>query len=302
MAQAQLEVDYASVDGNNPPGVSGFIKMRNAGVRLVSVRGIYGRPADGESPVFVDPVWLRDKDAIVAAGLKRSSYILLCVPRKGMVTPEPEVQIDALADYVNLDRPTTGQPPHDLVPCIDVEEASDILDHNQYFEWVLRAAKRFRERYGVWPRIYTSARVWREYLGGHLPGQLAACALWLAKPWPVAPNSPAIMDGAPSYNPELIPQFGNSYSEYQFQGDAFGVPGISHTADLSRIRVVGPGAKGQWIMWLQARAGGLAIDGDYGSATTKRIKQIQAAYGLDADGFTGADTVTLLSWCNPAPL
>ena len=302
MGTSQLEVDYASVDGDTKPGVAGFLKMKASNVKLVTPRGIYGRPAGGQSPVFKDPVWLRDKDDIVAAGLNRSSYILLCVPRSGMYTPEPEIQIDAFADYVQVDRPVLGKKPHDLVPCIDVEEASDILSPSAYYDWVLRAAKRFRARYGVWPAIYTSARVWHEYLGDHLAGQLAACPLWIAKPWPVPPNAPAIMDGAPTYQPTLIPQFGNAWASYQYQGDAIGVPAISHTADLSRARIVGPGASGQWVMWIQARCGGLAIDGGYGTKTTARVKQLQGLYALDADGLVGIDTTTLFSWLNPAPL
>lgn len=299
---AQLEVDIASVDGNKPPGVAGFTNMKHAGVTQVSIRGVYGRPANGQAPVFVDPIWLRDKDAVVAAGLKRSSYVLLCVPRTGMFTPEPEVQIDAFCDYVTLDCPIIGQTPHDMVGCIDVEEASDILNASEYYAWVLRAAKQYRKRVGVWPQMYTSHRVWHEYLGDHLPGQLAACPLWIAKPWPVPPNSPAIMDGAPSYKPDLIPQFGNSWSGYQYQGDALGVPGLTATGDLSRFNIVGQGAKGQWVMWIQARAGGLSIDGNFGPATKSRIQALQADYKLDADGIVGNGTQTLLGWLNPAPL
>ena len=59
---------------------------------------------------------------------------------------------------------------------------------------------------------------------------------------------------------------------------------------------------GATVKWIQARAGSLAIDGDFGPKTESRIKELQTTYALGADGIVGADTFTLLTWLNPAPL
>jgi peptidoglycan hydrolase-like protein with peptidoglycan-binding domain len=55
-------------------------------------------------------------------------------------------------------------------------------------------------------------------------------------------------------------------------------------------------------MWIQARLGGLVIDGDFGPKTELAVKTLQAAMGLAADGIVGAQTFSVLSWQNPAPL
>lgn len=86
-------------------------------------------------------------------------------------------------------------------------------------------------------------------------------------------------------------------------GDALGMPGFSPGAtDTNRVNLVKCGNKGTIVKWIQARAGNLVADGDFGPKTEARIKQLQAAYALAADGIVGVDTFTLLTWLNPAPL
>ncbi len=295
----QLGVDYANTDKITAPGVAGFTKAKAVGTRIVIPRAVYGRG----NPIFRDTYWGRDKADIVGAGLIRSAYIFICMPRSGFVTPEPEAQVDAFIDYVkrDLSPAVEGKRNYDMVPFFDVEEDSS-LGGDAYFQWILRAAKRLREFYGAWPGMYTSNRVWQEHLLGHLPGQLAACPLWLAKPWPWPINTPVHLTGMP-VRPALIPQFGNSWAIYQYAGDALGMPGfLPGAVDTNTVNLVGQGAKGQWVMWIQARAGGLVIDGDFGPKTADRVREIQALHALDADGLVGADTIACLAWMNPAPL
>ncbi|MFJ6635700.1 D-Ala-D-Ala carboxypeptidase family metallohydrolase [Streptomyces sp. NPDC091376] len=66
-------------------------------------------------------------------------------------------------------------------------------------------------------------------------------------------------------------------------------------------RTLSQGANGADVTQLQIRVAGypgsgavLAIDGDYGPATTAAVKRFQSAYGLAADGVAGPGTFTKL--------
>lgn len=303
---AQLGIDYANTDTIDKPGVAGFTKAKSVGARIIIPRGVFGRPTHGQSPVFRDSYWARDRADIVTAGLKRSSYLFVCVPTKARPdTPEPAVQVKGFTDYVQLDKPISGQKPHDMVPFFDVEQHSDVLTADQYYEWILEVAKLMRGAYGAWPGMYTSERVWTEELNNHAAGKLISCPLWIAKPWPWAVRTPVHLDGAPQYNPTTLPEFGDATNWicFQYQGDGLGMPGIGPGAvDMNRVNIVKRGGKGTLVRWIQARAGNLVVDGDFGPKTETRIKQLQAQYALTADGVVGIDTFTLLTWLNPAPL
>ena len=287
-----IGMDYASVDDNAKPD---FAAAKRAGARFAIPRGIYGRQVRGQGypGPFRDPVWARDKDAIKAAGLKRTAYLFLCYEKPGASTPSPEDQAQAFIDYVQL------EPTKDFVPMFDVEEASTTMGANAMYLWTLRCAQRLRDHYGVWPGMYTSSRVWAENLGHHSPGPLLNCPLWLAKPWPWLVNTPVHLDGAPAYSPTLIPEFSNQWFVYQYQGDATKWPGFSNTVDANRFRVFGEGAKGAHVTWTQHRLG-VAADGIFGPATKAAVVELQKKHGLAADGIVGADTFAPLSWSNPA--
>ena len=303
---AQLGIDYANTDTINKPGVAGFTQAKNAGARIIIPRGVFGRPTNGQSPVFLDSYWARDKDDIVAAGLNRSSYLFVCVPTKARPdTPSPEVQVAAFHGYVQLNKPTVGKKPHDMVPFFDVEMDSDVLSADEYYDWILEVAKLMRSAFGAWPGMYSSERVWTEVLKDHAAGQLINCPLWIAKPWPKPVGSPVQLDGMPGYSPKTIPEFGDStaWVIYQFAGDALGMPGFTPGAtDTNRCNIVKRGNKGTIVKWIQARAGNVVVDGDFGPKTDARIKELQTKYALAADGIVGIDTFTLLTWLNPAPL
>ena len=302
----QLGIDYANTDPIEKPGVPGFAKAKAAGARIIIPRGVFGRPMAGQTPVYRDSYWARDKADIVAAGLKRSSYLFVCVPTKARPdTPTPAVQVKSFCDYVQLDRPILGQAPHDMVPFFDVEQHSDVISASAYYDWILEVAKLLRAAFGAWPGMYTSDRVWTEELKNHAAGQLVNCPLWIAKPWPWAVKTPVHLDGAPAYSPYTISEFGDAtgWILYQYQGDGLGMPGFSPGAvDMNRANLARRGSKGTLVRWIQERAGNLVVDGDFGPKTEARIKQLQAAYALAADGIIGVDTFTLLTWLNPAPL
>ena len=286
-----IGLDYASVDENETPN---FGLVKQAGARFAILRAIYGRRVQGQrdsSPVYLDPVWARDKDAIAEAGLKRTAYLFVCYPRNGFDTPPPEVQAQAFIAYVQLERNK------DFVPILDVEEESDAISPSEMHDWTLRVCKRLCDHYGAWPGIYTSARVWRDNLQDHAAGELLECPLWLAKPWPWAARVAVNLDGAPNYSPATIPQFGDetNYWLYQYQGDAINWPGLDSTADASRFHVIARGMKGTIVRWIQRRVGAF-VDGDFGPDTETAVKTFQIKHGLTADGIVGPLTFAPLSW------
>ena len=291
-----IGIDYASVDRNAPPD---FQAAKRAGARFVIPRGAYGRRTQGQvgnSPIYLDPVWARDKDRIKAAGLRRSSYLFLCVPRKGLTTPEPDEQVAEFLSYVQLERATPlycG----DYVPCIDVEEESDVLTSDQYFDWIVRAVAEATSTLHAFPAIYFSNRVWTEYLKKHAAGVLKNCPLWIAKPWPWPIRTQIHLDGAAGYSPTTVPQFGDStnWLWYQYQGDAIKMPGFSSTVDGNRCQVVSKGSQGDIVKWIQARVG-TSVDGDFGPDTKLRVQAFQNQYRLTADGIVGIDTFAPLTW------
>lgn len=303
---AHLGVDYADTDTINKPGVAGFTEAKNAGARIIIPRAVFGRPNHGQYPVYLDSYWSRDKDDIVTAGLNRSAYLFVCVPTNTTTAPSPEVQVAAFYGYVQLQKPKVGVKQHDMVPFFDVEQASDKLTSEEYFQWILKVATEMRHAFGAWPGMYTSDRVWNEVLKSHAPGKLINCPLWIAKPWPWATGTPVHLDGAPGYNPTTLPEFGDStnWTIYQFQGDGTGMPGFTPgKVDMNRVNIIKRGMSGTIVKWIQERAsGGLVVDGIFGANTEARIKELQAQYALTADGIVGIDTITLLSWLNPAPL
>ena len=299
----QLGVDYADTDTINKPGVAGFTQAKSAGARIIIPRAVFGRSANSQYPVYLDSYWARDKDDIVAAGLNRSAYLFVTVPTSTRSVPSPEVQVAAFYGYVQLNKPKLGQKPHDMVPFFDVEQASDKLTAEEYYQWILKIATEMRRAFDAWPGMYTSDRVWNEVLKSHAPGKLINCPLWIAKPWPWAVRTPVHLDGAPGYNPTTMPEFEHQWTIYQYQGDGLGMPGFSPGAvDMNRCNIIKRGATGGTVKWIQARAGGLTVDGIFGANTEARIKNLQSQYAMTADGIVGIDTITLLSWLNPAPV
>jgi GH25 family lysozyme M1 (1,4-beta-N-acetylmuramidase) len=287
-----LGVDYY---GPETPTQPNFVKAKAGGIRYAICKAVNGRPVTaGEKKPYLDPAWARDKQAILSAGLIRGAYLFLCYPRKGLYTPEPEVQAQAFIDYVQLTN-------KDFVPQLDVEEASDVLTAAEMYDWTVRCATALALAYKARPGIYTSNRVWQENLGGHAAGYLLPCPLWLAKPWPWPPRSPAHLTGMPT-RPWLIPQWGSQWWIYQYQGDALGVPGFPSTCDLNSFNLLVKGSTGDTVAWAQRRLVAdppLVIDGDFGTKTEAAVKLFQKSSAIAVDGQIGPQTFACLGWIAP---
>lgn len=294
----QLCIDYASTDDQlHTPN---FGEAKAAGARMIIVRAIFGRGGPGNTP-YRDPYWARDKQAILDAGMNRSAYLFLCMPRSGYVTPSATDQGHAFIDYVGHDLSPSNK--LNFVPMLDVEEQSSLAP-NEYYDWVVECAEVLHNFYGAYPTIYTARHIWAEYLGDHAAGVLGNCPPpWIAKPWPWPTRMPGHMDGAPGYQPYTVPAFGDStmWSNYQYQGDATKVPGFSATngiCDLSRCNMIGEGAHGSIVKWIQARVGAV-VDSDFGPKTKECVQATQAKHGLTPDGVCGVSTMSVLSWLSP---
>lgn len=265
-------------------------KARAAGIRYAIVKAIDGR-GDGVTPSR-DPAWARDQQKILDAGMIRGAYLFVCYPRKGRRTPEPEAQAKAYVDYVQLTN-------KDFVPMFDVEEESDLLSADEMYDWTVRVVTALALHYKAMPGMYTSNRVWKENLNSHSAGYLLPCPLWLAKPWPWPVRTPAHFTGMPA-GPTTIPQWGNQWWIYQYQGDALGVPGFPSTCDLNAFNLLVKGSKGDAVAWAQRRLpGNLVIDGDFGPLTGASVRTFQAANGLAADEQIGPATFACLGWVEP---
>lgn len=290
MSGGVLTIDYAVVDGNQPPR---WPAVRQAGVSTVIVRGTYGD--------WVDTAFLRDYDAIGSEGFVRGAYLFLRFPRKGLATPvAPDIQaramVAALARFARVR--------HDLPPVIDLEfpgagRSETGLSANQCLDWFRAAWRVLRDAYGVAPIIYTSARVWREDLLDAPAADLVESPLWLAS-YAFRDRVPAQIDTLTMSHmawPATPRPWGDATNSHlhQYQGDALQFPGVSSTVDVSRWRYTRLGDTGDRVKWVQRRLG-RAETGVYDSDFETVVKAFQSLGGLSRDGLVGPRTFAQLCW------
>ncbi len=75
-----------------------------------------------------------------------------------------------------------------------------------------------------------------------------------------------------------------------------GYPGFRSTVDMDRIHVLGQGARGDTVRWIQRRLVGVAADGVFGPKTAEAVRAFQSSRRVAADGIVGLDTMQLLAW------
>jgi len=275
--------DFASIDGNDFVKWPKFMSAcRDAG----STAGFaIFRSAWGTSPdATVQREWKRAQ----SYGLVTGAFLYLRM-RQDL---RPEDQVHVFADNLG---PITSK---DLVPIIDVENVG--LPAEVELEYVYRACTAILGIYGVWPMLYTSARVWSEDLHNLPAGAMTDCPLWLAKPWPWAERTPGRLSSAPfasdQYDPVVPQPWGaGNWWMHQYQGDAVQVQGFSHTVDLSRFHVMRQGETGVRVAWVQRRMG-WPVTSTFDVAMAARVRALQSAHGLAADAVIGPRTFPLIAW------
>lgn len=280
-------VDYASVDGNSDPDWGGF---KAACARAGSSAGFaILRGGWGTDP---DQTLNRDWKGAQAAGLTTGAYLFL----RMRADQPPEDQVDAFARHVG---PLTQ---NDLPPAIDVEDTG--LAPGPELDYVHRAWTTMVAIYGVPPMIYTSDRVWREDLRNAVAGEMTDSPLWVAKPWPWAVRTPAVLGGqafAGGGLEPLVPEpWGwENWWMHQYQGDATPAAGFTHTVDLSRFHVMRQGESGVRVAWVQRRLG-LPVTRTFDAQMATWLRQWQAAHGLEADAVIGPKTFAPIAWSVPS--
>lgn len=277
-----INIDYASIDKNQPPDWAALdkaLKTTGSTVGSVIFRGSWGTLKDDT----IQRDWKRAKDSGKICG----AYLFL------RSSQDPLAQVHAFAEAVG---PLTGQ---DLIPSLDVEdngwESADQELNDVHTAWT-----EMREIYGVPPMIYTSDRVWREDLHNLSPGEMLDSPLWVAKPWPWQVRSMARLQSSAfdngNYKPIVPSPWGvGNWWLHQYQGDAVYMPGFSSTVDLSRWNLLREGEAGKRVLWVQARLG-LEQTGIYSTAVVSAVKEFQAAHGLAKDGVIGPKTFVAIAW------
>lgn len=281
-------IDLASVDD---PGQPDWSKPQSLGLGFVFLRSNYG--------IVRDPFYASQGSRLKALKIPYGPYLFLCFPFKGRPAAQPEDQAHAMIQAVgarelgNLDFP----------PVIDIEFPGDGfadtgMMHAQAMDWIRRAYKVLKDKYGIAPIIYTSARVWQEDLGNPGAPDLIDSPLWLAR-YINNPRSTYILE--PECSAPPIPEpWGDSdnWWFHQYQGDALHVPGMGSAADLSRFNSMKLGAKGKRVKWVQTRVGltGKDVDGDFGPNTQQALEAFQKTNLLEETGEIDIHTFCALSW------
>jgi GH25 family lysozyme M1 (1,4-beta-N-acetylmuramidase) len=277
-----LGVDYASVDGDSRPSLAA---AKAAGLRFAFIRASYS--------TWADPTCARDRDAIRAAGLTFGAYLF---PVTDHGAPEPEEQVAAFVRGAGLDRD------RDFAPVIDLEWPGGIAktgrSRAELAIWIEGALHAIYQAYGCEPIVYSSARVLdgndADGLGGAASKLLADCPLWLAR-YPFRTHLEPQL-GAVLTPPPVPATLGDAdgWWMHQFQGDAVHFPGFTSTVDVDRFNMLGAGAKGSRVAWLQRRLN--VIEDGFGPGTEAAVKTLQAKCGLAVDGVVGPATFAAASW------
>jgi hypothetical protein len=290
-----LSADFADMDGNL---LNEIDKAVRAGVTTIIPRLGYGRPYGHQKPTYVDLTYkrwseVRDQHPDVTTG----SYLFFCYEQSHAFTPPPEVQIDSALEtwwtHVAKGR--------DMPLCIDLEERSDCMTHDEMLAWTERAVVHYREKTGHYPLVYTS---WVDVaeMFGDKPAleHTVRCPLWLAKPWPMPIQTNAWLGPrVPIFAPRSVARGWGPAFGYQYQGDARNVPGLRQ-CDLSRWRATWEGDKGPHVEWIRRVLGMVEDNGEkFDDILTEVVEAFQTKCGhLKADGVVGVKTFAALGWEN----
>jgi GH25 family lysozyme M1 (1,4-beta-N-acetylmuramidase) len=296
-----IGVDYASVDGNIKPD---WRAARKAGVNFAILRASFSLYSQSRKQrlIMPDPTFQRDWKTVPVT---KGAY-MFPEPRS-LVSPEDQVAV-----FASAVEEAGGLTPNDFPPVLDIEfpggltkgktPAQKKVVRKQMLNWMVTAAEALKETYGIWPMLYTSARVWDTDHDDALDADtmldiasvLSDCPLWLAR-YPYKLRTKAVLT-PPEGHPPVPKMWGDgNYWIWQFQGDATKTPGFSSTVDLNKFNYMKIGEKGNRVKWVQKKIG-QKVDGIFGPGTHKALCDFQKKNGLGVDGIVGPGTFATLAW------
>ena len=302
----QLGVDYASVDGNDEPD---FVAARAGGVRFVYIRRshCYRDNAHRAYRLAFDPCYARDAHRARAAGLTVGAYLF---PSFAAGAPSPAEQV------ANFDAADGDILRGDLPTVLDVEfPGKGIVETGRIpadvFKDVLVFVGLLKKRGPV--AIYTSHVQWHDSngLGGPDDPALRDVVLWVKTPYrrnagePVDTASPREPHASGTDDMWRLPRPWSTWWVHQYQGDAIGVDGFSHTVDINRFVTLSASSHDpDRIAWIQRRlailgaplVGPLSVSGVWDNDTEHAVRAYQTAHGLAVDGVVGVRSFAALCW------
>jgi GH25 family lysozyme M1 (1,4-beta-N-acetylmuramidase) len=266
------------------------VAIQRGNVGFVGVRASEGTRPDKNFHLYVQQLNQRK--------VPWFAYGLLRFEQNG---PTPEAQGKVLVDVVS---DVAGNNPYQFTPVIDLEfpggsRARFGITAGQALAWFLRCYVTVKAGLGgADPGVYTSKVVWNDPDGlNGLPCPDIVGAWSWPKYWPYPVGSQAV------YNPILVnqlhdppcaPPFAGNWNVHQYQGDCVNCPGFTTKVDMNRTRVVGQGATGGSVQWIQRKLK-ITTDGVFGTQTLAAVKAFQQKMKLGVDGLVGYFTSAALS-------
>jgi GH25 family lysozyme M1 (1,4-beta-N-acetylmuramidase) len=300
-----IGLDYASVAGNSAPDLRA---AKKAGVGFVIQRGSYAAYNKHKKlfTILPDPHLARDWESHKKAKLVRGAYMF----------PEPRALAgveDQVATFAGAVEEAGGLHPGDFPPVLDIEfpgglgrglsVAKKAVLRKAALEWMVEAAMLLEETFGVWPMLYTSARVWdgddEDTLNADTMPEvveaLKQCPLWLAR-YPKGYYNTKGKMTPPEGSPPVPKMWGEgNWWAWQYHGNASKVPGFSGLVDINKFNNMRIGEKGDRVSWVQGKLG-VKADGVFGPKTQAGVIEFQKSEGLKVDGVIGVGTFAQLAW------
>jgi hypothetical protein len=256
---------------------------------------------------WADPVWAVEHERAQNAGLIVGAYLMPDYRKGG---PSAGEQVDAFRRAIGTICPGF------FPPALDVEFSGGIAKtgrtRHDLLELVVTFVADLRAAFGVWPIIYTSARVWDGQDTDSLDAthtdvdlsSLAECVPWIAR-YPFAYHQPAIGDDA-GERPTIehlpmppVPKLWGWAGLHQYQGDALGFAHTVRQADINRFFAIAAGATGPGVAWMQRRLAMPERSAVHDAETAAASAAFQTSRQLAADGVMGPETFSHLAWANP---
>lgn len=306
----QVGVDYASVDGNEPPDFE--LAKREGGLAFVYLRRSYSYQTHCGGVLAHDPVYERDAARARAAGLVVGAYLAASFSAKAQSATEQVANFEVAGGEVL---------PGDLPVVLDVEfSGRGIQDTNlskrEVFQLVLEYVKLLRAKHQT-VAIYTSHVQWHDDngLSGPDSRDLDDVVLWQKTPYPRKARLPYLRStwklphaGVSTSDPYdywrvPIPWERNRPWLQQGDGDVTDFPGFNHTVDVDGFYPLSKSTAGfadaSRIFWMQRqliRLGSASVvpTGLWSDTTQTAIISFQKQRDLVPDGVVGVKTYAAL--------